>query len=49
MGKYFNDKDYSTVEVDGFLSKKGLPIAELRDQAWAYIQLITEEDLQLSL
>jgi MULE transposase domain len=48
MGKYFNDKDYPTVEVDGFLSEEGLPIEGLKDQAWAYIQSMTEEDLELN-
>jgi MULE transposase domain len=48
MGKYFHDKDYPTVEVDGFLSEEGLPIEGLKDQAWAYIQSMTEQDLELN-
>jgi len=48
MRKYFNNKDYPTVKVDGFLSEEGLPIKGLKDQAWVYIQLMTEEDLELN-
>ena len=48
MGKFFNNKDYPTVKIDGFLSEEGLPIEGLKDQAWAYIQSITKEDLELN-
>ena len=48
MGKFFNNKDYSTVKIDGFLSEEGLPIEGLKNQAWVYIQFMTKEDLELN-